>query len=110
MGRVNLTEKFPPGPDEEAGAYTDRLMKLAREHGTFRQCSIGWHGECSDQYGDECNCSCHAVTIEITRDQLESWAGRELSDEEVEALDTAIPESSIPEAIRTIVEGLPSQN
>jgi hypothetical protein len=104
--RVNLTEKFPPAPDEDASIYTDRLLKEARKHSIFRQCSIGWHGECSDQYGESCMCSCHAVTIEITRDQLESWAGRELSDEEVEALDVAIPESSIPDAIRTIVENL----
>lgn len=108
MSRVNLTAKFPPAPDESAGAYTDRLMTLAREHGTFRQCSIGYHEECSDPYGEECNCSCHGLGIELSRDQLEAWAGRELSDEEVEALDEAIPNSSIPEAINTIADGLSS--
>ena len=44
--------------------------------------------------------------VHLTRDQLESWAGRSLSDEEVEALDTAIPESSIPEAISIIADNL----
>lgn len=102
--RVDLTEKYPPGPEEDAAAYTNRLLGHAREAGTFRQCSIGYHNECSDPYGDECMCSCHAPGVTLTRDQLESWVGRELSDEEVEALDTSIPESSIPEAVRTIVE------
>jgi hypothetical protein len=41
----------------------------------------------------------------LTRDQLESWAGRELTDDEVETLDTVLPESSIPEAIGEIVRG-----
>lgn len=102
--RVNLSEKYPPEPDEEAGTYAARLISHAREAGIFRQCSIGWHEECSDAYGEECKCSCHAPGITLTRDQLESWAGRALTDEEVEALDTSIPESSIPEAVRTIVE------
>lgn len=103
--RVNLTEKFPPGPDEDGATYTGRLLKEARAAGTNRQCSIGYHEECSDPYGESCMCSCHAVGITLTRDQLESWAGRELSDEEVETLDTVLPESSIPEAIGEIVQG-----
>lgn len=106
--RVNLTEKYPPGPNEDGSAYTGRLLGLAREHGTFRQCSIGWHHECSDPYGEECMCSCHALGITLTRDQLESWAGRALTDEEVVALDTAIPNSGIPESIATIVDSLSS--
>lgn len=44
------------------------------------------------------------LTVTITRDQLECWAGRELSDDEVARLDDAIPMSSIPEAIGTIVD------
>lgn len=106
MGRVNLSVKYPPEPNESGLDYTKRLLSHAREAGTFRQCSIGYHEECSDRYGDECQCSCHALDITLTRDQLEAWAGRELSDEEVEALDTAIPQSSIPDAVRTIVESL----
>lgn len=42
-------------------------------------------------------------TITITRDQLECWAGRPLTEEEVDRLDEALPDSSIPEAIATIV-------
>lgn len=104
--RVNLTAKFPPHDDESSADYTDRLLRQAREAGTFRQCSIGYHDECSDQYGDECMCSCHALGITLTRDQLESWAGRALSDEEVEVLDGAIPNSSIPDSICIIVESM----
>lgn len=39
----------------------------------------------------------------ISREQAEEWAGRKLSDEEVERLSDAIPFSSIPDAIDTIV-------
>lgn len=39
----------------------------------------------------------------ITRAQAESWAGRPLSDEEMDRLDNAIPNSSIPDAINAIV-------
>lgn len=108
--RVNLTEKYPPDGDEGAAEYTGRLLQLAREHSVNRQCSIGYHDECSDPYGDSCMCSCHALGITLTRDQLEYWAGRQLSDEEVEALDNAIPNSSVPEAVAIIVEGLPRQS
>ena len=106
--RVNLSAKYPPGPDESSAEYTGRLLGLAREHGTNRQCSIGWHHECSDPYGEECMCSCHALGIELTREQLEAWAGRELSDEEVVALEEAIPDSSIPEAVATLADSLSS--
>ena len=42
--------------------------------------------------------------IELTREQLEAWAGMTLSDEEIEALEESIPNSSIPEAIATMAE------
>lgn len=48
----------------------------------------------------------HRPGIFLTRDQLQAWAGRELTDEEVEALEEAIPNSSIPESIATISENL----
>jgi len=40
--------------------------------------------------------------ITLTRTQLEEWAGEALTDQQVEALEEAIPYSSIPEAINTI--------
>jgi hypothetical protein len=104
--RVNLTAKFPPGDDENSADYTRRLLSHAREAGTNRQCSIGYHEECSDPYGESCMCTCHALGIELTRDQLQAWAGRELTDEEVEQIDEAIQHSSIPEAINTIADSL----
>lgn len=48
--------------------------------------------------------------ITLTRDQLEAWAGRALSDDEVSELDVAISNSSIPEAIATIVANFNEEN
>ncbi|SDT74204.1 hypothetical protein [Actinoplanes derwentensis] len=48
------------------------------------------------------------LTVEITREQLQEWAGRSLTDDDVYSLDDAIPNSSIPEAIAVIVDGLGS--
>lgn len=42
-------------------------------------------------------------TIEITREQIESWAGQHLTDEQIAELEEIIPNSSIPDAIGTIV-------
>ncbi|HKS98718.1 MAG TPA: hypothetical protein VJT31_04235 [Rugosimonospora sp.] len=41
--------------------------------------------------------------ILLARDQLEQWAGRTLSDDEVARLADAVPRSPIPGAIDTIV-------
>jgi hypothetical protein len=41
--------------------------------------------------------------ITLSRGQLEAWAGRRLSEEEIERLGDAIPHSSIPQAIGQIV-------
>ena len=60
--RIDVPNTYPIGEGESEGAWTDRLLHMARIHGTYRQCSIGWHGECSqrDQGADaECNCICH---------------------------------------------------
>jgi hypothetical protein len=46
------------------------------------------------------------LTVEITRGQLEAWAGRKLTDEEVRRLDDAFPNSSVPEAFATMVDAL----
>ncbi len=45
-------------------------------------------------------------TVNITREQLECWAGRGLSDAEVATLDDCMPNSSIPDAVADIVAGL----
>lgn len=61
--RVNLPEKYPIRPNETDEAWTGRLLSHARAAGTLRQCSIGWHEECSQRrFGadGDCNCTCHA--------------------------------------------------
>ena len=42
------------------GAWTDAMAREGARTGVNRQCSLGWHGECSDPEGDECRCACHA--------------------------------------------------
>jgi hypothetical protein len=59
----------PPLEGEDGNAYTNRLTgadKTARvPYRRFRQCSIGYHDECSDPEGKECGCPCHALDAEI---------------------------------------------
>ena len=48
---------------ESDGEWTDRLIRTGMSLGLYRQCSIGYHEECSNRYaGPEatCLCSCHA--------------------------------------------------
>lgn len=45
-----------------------------------------------------------ASTILITIEQVNEWVGRRLNYEEWEALEQAVPNSSIPEAIQSLVE------
>ncbi len=44
----------------------------------------------------------------ITREQAENWARRPLSDNDIARLNSAIPHSSIPEAIETITASFDS--
>jgi hypothetical protein len=65
--RVDLGVLCPHKPGESAVEWTSRALSLAHEHGTNRQCSIGWHGACSDSgLGEdaECNCICHGDLVE----------------------------------------------
>jgi hypothetical protein len=57
---------MPPAlPGETDGEYTDRLTgadgtdRQPYDHRRNRQCSIGYHEECSDPAGDTCECPCH---------------------------------------------------
>jgi len=58
-------EMPPMLPGESHGDYTDRLTgadgtdRIPYKEHRFRQCSIGWHDECSDPAGEECQCPCH---------------------------------------------------
>jgi hypothetical protein len=54
---------------ESDDAYTDRLTgadqagRQPYDHPRNRQCSIGWHRECSDPAGEHCKCPCHADKV-----------------------------------------------
>jgi len=50
-------------PGETADERTDRINASGRELGRNRQCSIGWHDECSDPDGDVCQCPCHRCDL-----------------------------------------------
>ena len=63
--RVEILALYPPRMGEGHSEWTKRLLTHAREHGTNRQCSIGWHGECSDPRGESCQCICHADGFEV---------------------------------------------
>lgn len=48
---------FNVGPDKDYVYTPDR----------HRQCSIGWHAECSDPDGETCGCVCHPLAKLIQR-------------------------------------------
>lgn len=64
--------EMPPGlPDETDEQYTDRLTgadrtdRIPYDHVRNRQCSIGYHDECSERHIVEadarrCQCPCHS--------------------------------------------------
>jgi len=58
-------ELAPVLPGENPGTYTDRVTGADRtnrvpyDHRRNRQCSIGYHDECSDPDGETCECPCH---------------------------------------------------
>jgi hypothetical protein len=64
--RARHFPEMPPKLDgEDAGQYTDRLTgadgtgRVPYDHPRNRQCSIGFHEECSDPAGKHCKCPCH---------------------------------------------------
>ncbi len=65
-------EQPPALPDETLQQYTDRCAgaqgpsKYPYDHWRWRQCGIGWHGDCSfglygpvEQEENPCACPCH---------------------------------------------------
>lgn len=71
MGRW-YPNRPPALPGEDADAYTNRLTgadgtgRRPFDHRRRRQCSIGWHDECSDRdnlgaidKAEGCGCPCH---------------------------------------------------
>lgn len=60
--------EMPPAlPGESDDAYTDRLTgadgtgRVPYDHRRNRQCSLGYHDECSDPAGESCECPCHTA-------------------------------------------------
>jgi hypothetical protein len=51
----------------EGDVYTDERIRAGAAMGIFRQCSIGYHFECSDPPGDECRCRCHRIIRKAVR-------------------------------------------
>lgn len=70
-------EPPPQLPGESDDAYTDRLTGADRtgrvpyDHKRNRQCSIGWHGECSDPRGVSCQCPCHTAVGKLEKQAWE---------------------------------------
>ncbi|HVH52547.1 MAG TPA: hypothetical protein VNA32_00285 [Actinomycetota bacterium] len=58
--RVVIQELYPQGDTEHVDAWTQRLVFAGGQHHIYRQCSIGWHGECSQRelWGEACPCRC----------------------------------------------------
>lgn len=66
VARARWYPDMPPMlPGETVATYTDRLTgadakdRQPYDHRRNRQCSIGYHGECSDPLGKQCECPCH---------------------------------------------------
>lgn len=58
-----LAENSKPAEYESwAIAWTNAHTLEGHHRGIYRQCSIGYHDECSDPRGDECRCQCHTTT------------------------------------------------
>jgi hypothetical protein len=61
--RIDISGTFPRREGESRESWTERLTREAAKSGVYRQCSIGWHEDCSQRRkpGPDCpcNCSCH---------------------------------------------------
>lgn len=47
----------------------------------------------------------HAIAYKVTRGDIEALAGRTLTNQELTSIGTAIENSSIPEALATVIQG-----
>lgn len=70
--RAKWYPDMPPKLDGETDyQYTDRLTgadktdRVPYDHSRRRQCSIGWHGECSDFDGADCKCPHHTEGLDV---------------------------------------------
>ena len=59
---LEAMQRTPREPDESDSEMTDRHIREGAKRGMNRQCSIGWHEECSDPDGEDCRCPCHMAS------------------------------------------------
>lgn len=63
--RIDISHAFPIRDGESRESWTERLTREAAKNGVYRQCSVGWHEECSQRRepGPDCpcNCTCHVA-------------------------------------------------
>lgn len=54
-------------PDADRAEAAMALIREGSKRDIFRQCSLGWHMECSDPSGDDCQCGCHGIARRAIR-------------------------------------------
>lgn len=70
-------ESEPKLDGETTDSRTDRLCAVGASLGLNRQCSIGWHDECSDPEGETCRCLCHGDDAKAKDAAFEAhWASQ----------------------------------
>lgn len=85
-GRYDVPVMFPIAEGETPEAWTNRINGEGASLGTYRQCSIGWHDECSQRFEGEdaeCRCACHLLIpddIDDEGDDDEDEADAKVSD------------------------------
>lgn len=75
MARSQTPWNEPIITGEDLDARTNRLLKVGQSLGIYRQCSIGWHSECSDPKGEECQCLCHGEEATAAQAAFETFWG-----------------------------------
>ena len=88
---------------EVAGRYVDLDYYIREPYAQTIKDGITTTTTLIDELIAEIN---HPTTVTLTRDQLQEWAGRELTNDDIRRIADAIPNSSVPEAIATIVANL----
>jgi len=83
MGRVEMEALYPRTPGETPEVWTGRVLSHSREHKVNRQCSIGYHEECSDPQGFDCQCLCHTDAVVFTVEGHPKGEGQVISRSEV---------------------------
>lgn len=89
---------------DSAGAINDELRDVLEATAGITPDRIASIVAYSRELCDETAPQTNAHPLElISREQAEAWGGRHLSEDDLACLDDAIPNSSIPDAIGTIV-------